>query len=72
MPPNELEKERQRVIELIDARQEFVQDVDGFIYFWPDSKRAPGHMSAHHLRWIADELDRRNKPWVEILQKADL
>lgn len=41
---------------------EFYQDVDGYIYYWPaDSPH--GCMAAHHLREIADELDRKNADW---------
>jgi hypothetical protein len=56
------EEYRQRVIKLSDDRKEFVTDVDGFVYWWPEG--APnGHFAAHHLRWLADELDRRNEEW---------
>jgi hypothetical protein len=56
-----------RIFAEMDRRKEFVTDVDGYIYWWPD--RSPhGHLAAHHLRAIADELDRRNKPWDDIVQ----
>ena len=52
------EKEKKRIIDLIEKRDEFVTDVDGFVYWWPGENR--GHLAAHHLRWIAEELDERN------------
>lgn len=44
----------------------FVLDVDGFYYYWPDGN---GHYAAHHLRDIADELDKRNRAWEEHIKK---
>ncbi len=42
--------------------EEFVTDVDGYVYWWP--RDFPyGHFAAHHLRAIADELDKRNAQW---------
>lgn len=56
------EEYRQRVIRLADERNEFVTDVDGYVYWWPD--QSPwGHHASFHLRWLADELDRRNAAW---------
>jgi hypothetical protein len=55
------EEERLRVIGLHESRGDFVTDVDGFVYYWPTDTN--GSQAAHHLRWIADELDRRNAPW---------
>lgn len=58
-----------RVFEEMDERREFFTDADGYIYWWPvDSTR--GHLSAVLLRAIADELDRRNKPWDDQVQAA--
>lgn len=62
------EEERQRVIKVTDESGDFYRDVDGFFYFWP-SEVGKGHYSAHHLRWIADELDRRNAPWQAQIDK---
>ena len=56
------EEYRQRIIKTSDERGEFVTDVDGFVYWWPDGS-PNGHLAPHHLRWLADELDRRNKKW---------
>lgn len=55
-----------RVIEVADNRREFVQDVDGYVYWWPDGS-TNGHLAACHLRILADELDRRNKPWDDYI-----
>lgn len=55
-----------KLIEQIDARKEIVQDVDGFRYFVPYEAQ---QYSAHHLRWIADELDKRNLPLYKQIEK---
>lgn len=54
--------ERHRVIAMAEARNEFVTDVDGFVYWWP-CETSRGHLASHHLRWLADELDYRNEEW---------
>jgi len=56
------EQLRARMFAEMDRRNEFVTEVDGYIYYWPD-KSPHGYLAAYHLRAIADELDRRNKPW---------
>lgn len=56
------EQHRLEIIAHHDQHGEFVTDAaDGFVYFQP-SQRAWGHIPAYALRWIADELDRRNAP----------
>ena len=55
------EELRQRIIDAHDSRHEIFQDVDGFFYYWPEG-HPHGCMAACHLRIIADELDKRNKP----------
>ena len=50
------------IIAFAEAAGEFITDVDGFVYYWPKNARG-GHLAAHHLRALADELDRRNAPW---------
>lgn len=52
----------ERIIEIANERDEFVKLDDGFVYFWPD-KSPHGAYAAHHLRQLADELDRRNAKW---------
>lgn len=61
------EELRQRVIAFSDANKEFYTDVDGFVYWWPQWTN--GHLSSIHLRWIADELDRRNKEWESTIDR---
>ena len=46
------------IIRKIEGNGEFITECDGFVYYWPTGQ---GHLAAHHLRWIADELDLRNK-----------
>lgn len=53
----------QRIIEV--AEKDFVTDVDGYVYWWPTGG---GHWASYALRIVADELDRRNAPWDEIIQ----
>lgn len=65
------EQELARVFTLMDQRREFVTDVDGYVYYWPDGSKH-GHLAAHHLRAIADELDRRNKPWDDHMKTVQL
>ena len=52
MPENKIPKK---------LKEDLVQDVDGYYYFWPISNK--GSFTAHNLRQIADELDRINAPW---------
>ncbi len=49
------------IIKMADERGEFVTDVDGFVYYWPNG--CNGHFNSHILRELADELDRRNAAW---------
>ncbi len=60
---------KEKVIRMSQERDEFVLDVDGFYYYWPQPERG-GHYSAQILRILADELDRRNKDWEDHLSKA--
>lgn len=46
----------------------FTKDVDGY-YYWIPLMDNKGTMSAHHLRWIADELDRLNADWDKQVTK---
>ena len=47
-------------------KKNIVLDVDGFYYYWPDGN---GHYAPHHLREIADELDRMNEPWEKQIEE---
>lgn len=49
-----------------DIEEDFVTDVDGYVYFWPIGN---GHHSSAQLRQIADELDKRNAVWDETVKK---
>jgi hypothetical protein len=62
---SKIEKERERCIKVHEERGDFVCDIDGFIKYWPEG--SPGYMESHHLRWVADELDKRNKKWSEMI-----
>ena len=50
------------IIKMADELGEFIYLEDGFLYYDPKSS---GAISAHQLRTIADELDRRNKNWSD-------
>lgn len=45
-----------------DQSGDFVMGDDGFVVFWPEVQR--GAFEAWHLRVLADELDKRNAPWM--------
>ncbi len=52
-----------RIIEKIDAADEWITLDDGFLYY--DPRPCLGALSAANLREIADELDRRNAAWAK-------
>jgi hypothetical protein len=56
-----IESYKNKLIKHIDDAGDFVVSDDGYIYFFPE--KSNGYLSAHQLRFIADELDKRNKPW---------
>lgn len=56
------ESDQERIIRLACEKEEFVTEVDGFVYYWP-SREWGGAYSSHVLRILADELDRRNEAW---------
>jgi len=60
--------ERGRIIAISDVNGEFVTDEDGFVYYWPDGSTR-GHYASHHLRWLADELDKRNAAWNKVINE---
>lgn len=47
------------------VRKDFVTIEDGYKVYWVENK---GFLTATQLRWIADELDRLNKDWDEIVK----
>lgn len=62
-----LEESIKHIIKVTEDHGDFVEDVDGYVYFWPE--RNTGSYAAWHLRVIADELDRRNAPWDAQINK---
>jgi hypothetical protein len=64
MTEQDKEEERKRVIEVTESRGDFVTAEDGFVYFWPTGS-VHGCIASVQLRWLADELDRRNKQWED-------
>lgn len=55
------------IIAEIEKRDEFILLEDGYLYWWPAQM---GAVDADTLRVIADELDKRNKSWDEVVQKG--
>jgi hypothetical protein len=60
--------DKKRLIKAVDANKDIIHGDDGLLIYAP-SNRAGG-LSAWMLRAIADELDRRNKPWQKQLDKV--
>jgi hypothetical protein len=60
------EQARVKMIALIDKRGEFDTLEDGYVYHFPTVN---GAYSSYQLRWIADELDARNKDWDAQINK---
>ena len=57
--------DRERIISEAEKDKEFVQFEDGSWYWWPFGCGRCGNKGAfasHYLRWLADELDKRNGP----------
>jgi hypothetical protein len=51
-----------RIVEMAHTAGEFVTGDDGFVVYWPKNQRG-GCYSAHDLRALADEIDKRNAAW---------
>ena len=51
-------KYRDHIIRKCEEMEEFYKAEDGLVYYGPHGY---GMIAAHELRWIADELDRRNQ-----------
>ena len=64
---SKVEEERLRIIKYAEDAEEFVREVDGFIYYYPHNDT--GILTSTHLRWIADELDERNREWDSQINK---
>jgi hypothetical protein len=58
---------RERIVKISEKRKEFVTDVDGYVYWWPEGSNN-GHLSSEDLRCLANELDDRNKKMDEELE----
>lgn len=53
---------KESILRMLKERNELAELEDGFIYWWPTGNGAVG---SHHLRAIADELDRLNQDWQD-------
>lgn len=62
-----IESDREKIIQFVQDHGEFVVVEDGSTVFWP--RKISGYLAAHVLRWIADELDKRNKPVLENIEE---
>lgn len=62
------EEDRIKTIKKAHERGDFYQEIDGFWVFGPAGEFA-GFLASHELRWLADELDRLNKPIQEQLDQ---
>lgn len=58
--------DREKLIEMCDQWEMFSPGDDGFIYWWPSD--LSGYITPQQLRWIADELDKRNEPWKQDIE----
>ncbi len=63
----ENEADRIRYMQISEERGDFVTGDDGYVVYWP-TNNSHGSLAAHHLRWLADELDRRNAEWDAVVQ----
>jgi len=52
---------KRRLLKSVD--KDLMLDVDGFYKWWPEASGA--HYNAWMLRLIADELETRNKDWMD-------
>ena len=50
------------------VKDDLLKGDDGYVVFWPLGT-GKGAYTANNLREIADEIDRRNKPWDDQLQE---
>lgn len=56
----------QRILDMVNSHGDILSLEDGFFYFWAKGR---GAFSANNLRVIADEIDRRNQPLKEMMEK---
>lgn len=59
--------ERRRCMQISEERGDFVLGDDGYYVYWPS--KSDGALAPHHLRWLADELDHKNKDWHATVQR---
>lgn len=59
------EEYKARIIKCI--KDDIIQDVDGYYYFWPSD--GGGYFSEFALRVIADHLKELNKPWENEIER---
>jgi hypothetical protein len=67
---DENERERIRCMAMSRDRGDFVVGDDGYYVFWPEAGH--GALAPHHLRWLADELDKMNADWHATVQNDPL
>lgn len=65
--PESSDETAARMIRLANERGDFIQDVDGYVVYWPTSASG-GALPAWMMRVLADEIDRRNAAWDAIIQ----
>ena len=61
--PSKNEIYQNRILEVV--QDDLYQEIDGFYYY----NTPKGCLAASALRIIADELDKRNKDWNEIIDQ---
>lgn len=66
-----IDKERIRCMAMSRDRGDFVLGDDGYYVYWPKGY-AGGALAPHHLRWLADELDKMNAEWDAKVQSDPL
>jgi hypothetical protein len=63
------EQERERCMSMSREWGDFVCGEDGYYVYWPSDARSRGSLGPHHLRWLADELDKMNADWDRQVQE---
>lgn len=56
-----------RIVEIAKERKDIIMGDDGFYVYWPEGNK--GALTSHDLRELADELDRMNCKWEEIINE---
>jgi hypothetical protein len=64
------EEQDRLIVDSAKSRNEIAMGCDGSFYWWPNvATTGEGYFGMWHLRAIADELERLNKPWNEIIER---